>query len=332
MFFAGLDVALGSGHLLGSIGRGRAGWPAQIELAGARLTWVPFAVLAGRAWRRRVLDDARAAGAAAERQRSRQLQEETDRALRRRHAERVRAVLDAADRLEICFQPVIGFDSGRVEGLEALARFRTEPYRSPDRWFAEAADLGMGADLELCALRLALEYAPRLAEDVYLAVNLSPEVLPRPEVVGLIADWAGRIVIEITEHAMVSEYDAFNVHLDRLRRRGVRVAVDDVGSGYSTLRHVVRLAPDLIKLDRALVMAIDTDPGLPSLIGGLAAYARDRGVTLVAEGIESAAEMHALRALGVTHGQGFYLAEPQPLDAIDQAGDFTPVITRAGRA
>ena len=311
--FAVLNAAVATGHLTAGAGR-RSGVAFQAELTAARLLWVPFALLAARSWSRR-----RAAGRAGA---GRQTKAGGTAEARRRQAARVRRILDAAESLEIEFQPVVSFATGRMDGVEALARFRVQPYWPPDVWFREAESLGMGPDLELCALRLAVAQIAALVDDVYLSVNLSPEVLARPEVIGLLADRPDRVVVEITEHAVVTEYGVLNEHLGRLRRRGVRVAVDDVGAGYATLRHVVRIAPDVIKLDRGLVTALGTDPALPALIGGLAAYARDSGASLVAEGIETADEMHALRALGVTHGQGQHLGAPAPLAGVDQRGDW----------
>ncbi|HZT65957.1 MAG TPA: EAL domain-containing protein [Acidimicrobiales bacterium] len=289
----------------------------QLLLLVVRMAWVPPAVGAARAFRTarqgRLTDE-----------QVRQLQESR----RRLQVERVKRILDASERLEMAFQPVIDLRTGRMSHLEALARFRTDPYRPPDQWFEEAAGLGMGADLELLALRRALERIGEVSDHIGVAVNLSPSVVADPRAVELISHHdPARVVIEITEHAVVDEYEALREHLGSLRDIGARLAVDDVGAGYANLRHVVRLSPDVIKLDRVLVSGLDAESPLQGLISGLADYARHTGAALVAEGIETAAELATLRILGVTHGQGYFLARPANLLDIDQQGDWTEVIS-----
>src|SRR5207302_1055710 len=126
---------------------------------------------------------------------------------------------------------------------------------------------------------------------------------------------AKELVIEITEHAPVEDYDGLNEALRSFRERGGRLAVDDAGAGFSSLRHILRLVPDFIKLDGALTRGIDTDRTRRALGAALISFASEIGVPIIAEGIETQAEVDALRALEVTCGQGFFLGEPGPLAA-----------------
>ena len=131
---------------------------------------------------------------------------------------------------------------------------------------------------------------------------------------------AKRAVIEITEHAPVEDYDALNDALKAFRAEGGRLAVDDAGAGFSSLRHILRLAPDFIKLDGALTRGIDTDQTRRALGAALISFASEIGVPIIAEGIETQEEVDALRALKVTCGQGFFLGEPAPLAAMRATG------------
>ena len=146
-----------------------------------------------------------------------------------------------------------------------------------------------------------------------LSLNASPESLLAPELVELLAPVAGsRLALELTEHAPVADYAALEAALAGLRARGVQLMIDDAGAGFASLRHVLGLHPDAIKLDLSLTRDIDSDPVRRALAASLVAFAREIGTTIVAEGIETRAELEALRALGVTHAQGYYLARPGP--------------------
>jgi EAL domain-containing protein (putative c-di-GMP-specific phosphodiesterase class I) len=123
-------------------------------------------------------------------------------------------------------------------------------------------------------------------------------------------------VVELTEHQAVEDYFSLGRSLDELRAHGVRVAIDDVGSGFSSFRHVTRVNPDILKLDRTLVCGIDDDPVRQSLASAIVSFARDVGAVVVSEGIESESELCCLKDLAVGCGQGFHLARPS-LGAIE---------------
>jgi EAL domain-containing protein (putative c-di-GMP-specific phosphodiesterase class I) len=183
----------------------------------------------------------------------------------------------------------------------------------------EAHSVGLGPALELAVIRLALTAEHRLPEGLYLALNVSPQLLASPELEATLADRESdrQVVVEITEHQAVEDYAALEAALDRLRAHGVKVAVDDVGSGFASFRHVTRVNPDILKLDRTLVSGIEDDPVRQSLAAAIVTFARDVGATVVSEGIESHDELCCLKDLEIACGQGFYLSRPQlgPVEA-----------------
>jgi EAL domain-containing protein (putative c-di-GMP-specific phosphodiesterase class I) len=120
-------------------------------------------------------------------------------------------------------------------------------------------------------------------------------------------------VLEITEHAVVSDYQELQSALVNLRRAGVRIAIDDAGAGFASMRHIVKLAPDMIKLDMSLTRGIDQDPALRAMASALIAFAQETRSTVIAEGVETAEELEALRHLGVHRVQGFLLGMPMEL-------------------
>ncbi len=211
------------------------------------------------------------------------------------------------------FQPIVQFSPFRVVGFEALCRFAPKPYRSPDKWFAEAADCGMGVALELAVLRLAIAQAALLPRDVFVSVNASPETILSGGLDALF-DRADRpLVLEVTEHAQVADYDALRAALEPLRRAGVRLAIDDAGAGYSSLQHIIQLRPDIIKLDMSLTRSIDSDAARRALASALTFFAREVDSVIVAEGIETEAELATLQSLRVSRGQGYLLGRPGDL-------------------
>jgi EAL domain-containing protein (putative c-di-GMP-specific phosphodiesterase class I) len=215
----------------------------------------------------------------------------------------------------MAFQPIVDLGSREVIGLEALARFDALPYRSPDQWFEEAAAVGLGIELELCAVRRAAAELALLPPDVYLSVNVSPESAVHPDLADILAVAPQRFVVEVTEHAQVDDYDTLLDGLGRLRDRGVRLAIDDAGAGYSSLRHILRLQPDVIKLDIDLTRNIDIDPARRALAAAFVRFAEEIGSTITAEGVETEAELATLQDLQVGRGQGYLFGRPGPLRA-----------------
>ena len=234
------------------------------------------------------------------------------RARREQLAGRIRRLI-AGEGLEVALQPIVDLASGEIVGAEALARFQDADGRmiATEDCFLDAHALDLGIELELAAVRLALASHDRLPEGMYLALNASPTLLAGDELLTMLAAHERRpLVVELTEHHAVEDYFALGRALDELRTHGVRVAIDDVGSGFSSFRHVTRVNPEILKLDRSLVCGIDDDPVRQSLAAAIVAFAADVGAVVVSEGIESESELACLRELAVGLGQGFFLGRP----------------------
>jgi len=236
-------------------------------------------------------------------------------------AARIRTAIDD-NQMSMAFQPIRHLQQHRVVGFECLARFSGTPHRTPDKWFAEAAEVGLGTRLEVAAIRLALSALPSFPTDVYLAVNVSPDTVLTEEFAAVMRDQpAERIVLEITEHAHVADYEVLLGALQPLLARGMRLAVDDMGAGYSSLQHIVRLRPNLIKLDMDLTRDIDSDPARQALTAALTTFARKTGSGVIAECVETAAQLETLQSIGVHKAQGYFLGRPTPLaDAVKLCG------------
>ena len=232
----------------------------------------------------------------------------------KRLEKRIRRALDEKDKFSMVFQPIFSL-GGAMVGAEALARFKGPPKRGPEVWFAEADAVGLRRELELATMKAALAALPQLPEELYLSLNASPKTLLSAGFRKLLVENCDptRIVIEVTEHAPIEDYDKLNVAFDRVRQLGVRLAVDDAGAGFASLRHILRLAPDFIKLDRTLVDGIESNRSQQALAAGLISFAGRIDATIIAEGIEQVAEVEMLSSLGVAYGQGFFLARPAPL-------------------
>lgn len=217
----------------------------------------------------------------------------------------------SGDVLSMVYQPIYNIVQHTIVGFEALSRFSTVPYRAPDIWFNEAAEVGLGAELESKAMKLALADIEQLSPQGYVSVNVSPEFILRDGLATLLnGDHLQRIVLEVTEHASIAQYQDLAERIDPLRRRGLRIAVDDAGAGYASFRHILNLAPDLIKLDASITRNIDTDFSRRALATAFISFAEATQCKLIAEGVETAEELRMLQQLGVNQVQGNLLGKP----------------------
>ncbi|WP_024545922.1 EAL domain-containing protein [Picosynechococcus sp. NKBG15041c] len=232
--------------------------------------------------------------------------------------ERIHAVL-SGDALSMVYQPIYHLAENRVVGLESLARFFTTPMRSPDIWFNEAAYVDLSIPLELMAIQLALDGIKHFPADTYVAVNISPKTILDGKLGDALAGWPlGQIVLEVTEHAVIDHYDDITRVVNPLRQRGLRIAVDDAGAGYASFRHILNLAPDVIKLDISITRNIDTDRSRRALAAALISFAQETGSKIVAEGVETASELAVLQELGINKAQGYFLGKPMSLKDASQ--------------
>jgi EAL domain-containing protein (putative c-di-GMP-specific phosphodiesterase class I)/ActR/RegA family two-component response regulator len=228
----------------------------------------------------------------------------------------LRQVLDH-DLMSMVFQPIVDMRDRAPIAFEALCRIDASPRRSPDRWFADAAEQDLGLEFELKAIRLALGHLAHLSAGCSLHVNASPSVAMAPELAVLFEGMPpGRIVLEITEHSQIDDYPALTAALAPLRAAGVLIGVDDAGSGFSSMSHIVSMEPDVIKVDISLVRDIHLNKMRRAMVGALAGFARQAGSLVVAEGVEVEEERATLLSLGVTAAQGYLFGRPQPCSCV----------------
>ena len=229
----------------------------------------------------------------------------------------VSGVLTGVDALRVHLQPIVDLRTGYVWGVEALARFPGHPQPGPSAWFAAALRDGRGAALERVALQGALDVLPRLPEATRLTVNLSAEALLLPSVRDLLLDHGdARVLVELTEHEQVDDYPALLTALAALREVGIGLCIDDFGAGHSSLRHVLHLEPDVVKLDLALVQGVSHCGRRRALVEAMLTFCRSTGAILLAEGVEGAEDLSALVELDVGHAQGWFLARPAEPDVV----------------
>jgi EAL domain-containing protein (putative c-di-GMP-specific phosphodiesterase class I) len=217
--------------------------------------------------------------------------------------------------LRMSFQPILDTARGVVVGYESLARFSGPPQATPDRWFAVAHAAGVGAELEARALRLALDARPSLPPNCFLSVNVGPDALLTSAVATAFAE-AGDlrgVVVELTEQTPVADYNALTSALAPVRAAGALLAVDDAGAGFASLKHIMVLRPDFVKVDRDLIAGIDTDETKAAVVEALGLFTSRLDAWLLAEGVETTAELDRLLSLRVPLAQGYALGPPRPV-------------------
>ena len=214
--------------------------------------------------------------------------------------------------VRMAYQPIVSVGQGAVVGYEALARFGSRGQRSPAPHLAAAQAGGQRIAMETRLLARALADREQLPQGCWLAVNLSPSAVgdPRVETVMRNAGDLRGVVVELTEESPADDLRLLNTKLDRYRERGAQLALDDAGAGSSGLRQVIELRPDIIKLDRSLVMGVDADPARAAMIEALQELTSRLGAQLLAEGVETYAELEVIAQLGVPLTQGFFLGHP----------------------
>ena len=219
------------------------------------------------------------------------------------------AIIDSGA-FQSVFQPIVDLQDGRNAGYEALTRF--DDGSSPELRFAEASAIGRGFDLELATLASAIDSANRLPDDVYVSLNVTPGLLtPGSGGLQTLLETAPcQVVLEITEREAIDDYDIVRSALSGFVPT-VQLSIDDAGAGFASLRHVVMLQPDFVKLDRTWVSGIHVEPTKQAMVAGLVHFANATGCILVAEGIEADAERSMLVELGVHYGQGYLLGRPE---------------------
>ena len=228
--------------------------------------------------------------------------------------------LIAGEGLEMAVQPIVSVPEGTVHAYEALARFRLGSSSNPLHWFALADEFAVRDRLELACLRAGLELLDDLPAGARLSVNLSGPLLLDPRTGELLGatPYLDRLILEVTENSLLEDTPGVVAEIERLIGEGLNFAVDDMGAGYSGLRQITTVRPTYLKLDRSLISGIDSDPDRGALVSAMLGYVRQTGGHLIAEGVETEAELDTLRRLGVTLIQGYLLGRPAaPWPAVD---------------
>ncbi|MEM7694757.1 MAG: EAL domain-containing protein [Pseudomonadota bacterium] len=232
----------------------------------------------------------------------------------RERALRIERVLTGG-RVRPVFQPIVNIATGRMFAMEALSRFDDGEYRAPPVWLSDAETVGMRNTLEIHAIKTALKAAP-FDRGVAVSLNMSPALATDKRLAEVLAGAPlERVILEVTEHCAVRDYAGLEAALHPLRAAGLRLAVDDVGGGYASLNHTLQLSPDIIKADMSLVRGLDHDPARHSLMTAMVQFSQGVGADLIAEGVETADELAALKGAGVALAQGYYIARPGPARA-----------------
>ena len=223
----------------------------------------------------------------------------------------VAGVLEGSSPTTVLFQPIVDLKRGKIAGYEALARFPGD--ESPEVWFRQAERLGRGEELERFVLRKAVESRDRLPPKTFLSVNVTPSFLSSgywDDFLSSVPDLE-RLVVEVSEQQAISDYEVVKGLVSDIRKRGGKFAIDDVGSGYASLQHVLELRPDFVKLDRAFVTNCAADAAKNAVIGMLRQFAEGLNAGVIAEGLETQEELAALMRLETPLAQGFLLGRPE---------------------
>ena len=248
---------------------------------------------------------------------------------RKRERDRIAAVI-AERGFHAVHQPILDLRSGTTLAVEALSRFTATPPRLPDEWFAEADRAGLRVSLELAAISLALTDLSHLRPEIGMTLNISPATAVSGRLAEvLLGAPLDRIILELTEHAPVSDYPKLNAALAPWREKGARLAVDDAGSGYASFAHILSLSPEFIKFDVNLTRDIHLDRPRQALARALVAFANEMNVGVIAEGIETEAQLKMVASLGTPYAQGFHLGRPRLLAEQPDLLTGAPLVAQA---
>jgi EAL domain-containing protein (putative c-di-GMP-specific phosphodiesterase class I) len=222
--------------------------------------------------------------------------------------------LPAEGSIHVVFQPIVDLATTKVIGYEALARFPGDKSVSPRTWFAEAAEVGLLLEIEMTAIRAALAKLERLPSDAFISVNVSPATAGSDELRDVLGSVdPKRVVLEITENAAAGDYEEVSEAVGELRANGVRIAIDDTGSGSVSFNSLFDVHADIIKIDIDVTHGIASDPMKEAMASALKGLADRLGAMSLAEGIETEEELNLLRGVGVQAGQGYLFGRPEPV-------------------
>lgn len=243
------------------------------------------------------------------------IEKNLSKSISRNHAKSAIEQIISDNDISIYFQPIFSLKNNKVAGFESLARFFTTPYKTPDVWFKEAKKVGLNETLEMLAIKNAVTNIAKFNNSTYIAINCSPSHILSGALENTLQNIdCTRLVLEITEHSPISDYEKMRTALTPLRKRGLRLAIDDVGAGFSSFQHILELEADIIKLDISLTQNINTDDRKFLLAKALCGFAKAIDCTIVAEGIETEEELNSLRKLNVDSVQGYFIGRPAAIN------------------
>jgi EAL domain-containing protein (putative c-di-GMP-specific phosphodiesterase class I)/GGDEF domain-containing protein len=225
--------------------------------------------------------------------------------------------------IQTVYQPIYNLRDNSIYGYEALTRgSKNSFFEDPDTIFTFAGKYDLLPEVEEICLYNAIKEAVKLNSDSLLFLNITPDQIPKlldNHFINTLSDYKiqnERIVMEITEKFAIPHYGIYQEIIVRTKGRGLKIALDDVGVGYSTLERISEIGPDYLKYDRTLVRDIDKNLIRQELIKSFVNFAQKINSTIIAEGIENANELEFIKSLGITYGQGFYLCRPKSADEL----------------
>ena len=236
---------------------------------------------------------------------------------------RLATALECGD-LELHYQPKISLSADKLVGAEALMRWYDPEIGpvSPQVFVDLAESTGQIVDLTHFAIQRAcreLSAWQAVRPDLGVAVNITPSIIQNPEIIdvleGAASIWDVRpaaLTMEVTENALMADPETSHDVLTRIRDFGARVSIDDFGTGYSSLAYLKEIPADELKIDRSFVMGMLTDDGDHKIVEHSISIAKSFGLSVVAEGVESAEMLEALRRLGCDYAQGYFIGKPVP--------------------
>lgn len=243
------------------------------------------------------------------------IEKNLSKSISRNHAKSAIEQIISDNDISMYFQPIYNLRHNKIAGFESLARFFTTPYKTPDVWFKEAKKVGLNEALEMLAIKNAVTNIAKFNNSTYIAINCSPSHILSGALENTLQNIdCTRLVLEITEHSPISDYEKMRTSLRPLRNRGLRLAIDDVGAGFSSFQHILELEADIIKLDISLTQNINTDDRKFLLAKALCGFAKAIDCTIVAEGIETEEELNSLRKLNVDSVQGYFIGRPTAIN------------------
>jgi len=229
----------------------------------------------------------------------------------------------ALETARMAFQPIVDLKRNVVYGYEALLRSKEPSLPSPPDVVRAAEQLGRTADLGARVRELAVQSFSRVGGDAVLFLNVHNNDLLDPalyEMNSVLTPIASRVVLEVSEHSPIERIKDARARASVLKFNGFRIAIDDLGAGYAGLTSFITLEPDIVKIDMALIRGIDSSEIRQSLVKSIVELCARLGMGVVAEGVETSAELHAVRMLGCGYAQGFFIGRPsdvfQPIDKL----------------